>query len=91
MDNYSIPVQVVGVEETYASSQDKRRTMSNGTGRRKHDLSRVDPEHELLKIAKDKAREATQQNATQQAQEPGIRSTTLRVTGAMRAAAKSLL
>ena len=47
-------------------------------------------ENDLLKIAKDKAREATQQNATQQAQEPGMRSTTLRVARAKRGSAKSL-
>jgi hypothetical protein len=47
-------------------------------------------EHELLKIAKDKAREATQQNATQQAQKPGMRSTTLRAARAKRPSAKSL-
>lgn len=47
-------------------------------------------ESELLKIAKDKAREATQQNARQQAQEPRMRSTTLRVARAKRASTKSL-
>jgi hypothetical protein len=48
-------------------------------------------ENELLKIAKDKARETTQQNATQQAQEPGMRSTTLRIAQGKRASAKTLL
>jgi hypothetical protein len=49
-------------------------------------------ENELLKIAKGKAKEATQQIAihVQHAREPGMRSTTLRVAWAKRASVKSL-
>jgi ribonuclease HI len=47
-------------------------------------------ENELLKIAKNKARDATQKKARQQAQEPRMRSTTLRVARAKRPSAKSL-
>jgi hypothetical protein len=47
-------------------------------------------ENELLRIAKRKAEEATKPNATKQAREPGMRSTTLRIAWAKRAPRKLL-
>ncbi len=47
-------------------------------------------ENELLKIAKGKAKEATKPDAIRQAQEPGMRSTTLRIAWAKRLSRTSL-